>query len=111
MQIGNTITLMADVTVTSGASDSVTWRSIGEAVATVDSITGLVTGVAPGTANIIATSTVDTTKADTLEITVPTPTVDSVSIAGNDTVFGESHDSFNDQCCNEIRCFGLRNLE
>ena len=42
--------------------------------------------MAVGTAKIIATSTADNSKADTLEITVPTPTIDSVTITGMDTI-------------------------
>ncbi|MDY6391553.1 MAG: Ig-like domain-containing protein [Bacilli bacterium] len=50
-------------------SNAVTWSSSDTAVATVDS-SGFVVGVAKGTADIIATSTVDTTKTGKITITV-----------------------------------------
>ena len=82
---GSTIPLTATVSATH-APETVTWTSSNEAVATVSS-TGEVRGVGGGTVDIIATSTVDVTKADTVSITVPTPAVDSVTIAGDDSVF------------------------
>lgn len=53
----------------SGASQDVTWSSSAPSIATVNS-TGLVTGVAAGSAVITATSVSDPTKTATSEITV-----------------------------------------
>lgn len=52
-----------------GASQAVTWSSADPAIATV-SASGLVTGIAVGTVDIIATSVSDSAKSDFSEITV-----------------------------------------
>ena len=51
-------------------------------------------GVGVGTAEIIVTSAVDSTLSDTLEITVPAPTVTGVSIAGNYSIWVGYTDPF-----------------
>jgi WD40 repeat protein len=59
---GDTLRLYASATAGAGASShAVTWSSLNAAVATVDA-SGIVTGVAPGTATVRAT--VDTAKVD-----------------------------------------------
>ncbi|MCG9969971.1 Ig-like domain-containing protein, partial [Pelotomaculum terephthalicicum JT] len=63
---------------TTGASQNVTWASSNPAVATV-SDTGLVTAVAPGTANIIATNADGSLNA-TCVVTVPPVAVTGVSL-------------------------------
>ena len=73
-----TVTLFATVTGTS--NQAVTWSSLDASVATVNSSTGVVTGVAPGTAVIVATSQADATATGTATITVSQTAV-SVSIA------------------------------
>ena len=50
--------------------DNITWSSSDPAVATVDASTGLVTAVAPGTATITATSTVNAQRIGTRDIVV-----------------------------------------
>ena len=77
--VGNTTTLRATVSGTN-VLQTVKWSSSNTAVAIVDPITGVVTGVGAGTAEIIATSVVDPTKSATREIIVPSPTVTGVSI-------------------------------
>lgn len=67
--VGGTIQLSVTVDVSGGASTDVTWISDDETVATV-SDTGLVEGVAEGTATITATSQADTTKSDSVEVQV-----------------------------------------
>ena len=92
--MGGTDTLIATVfatdsqtrsTVTGTNPLSVTWSSLNPSKVTVNSL-GVVTGVAVGTATITATSIADTTKRDSMEITVPTPTVTRVTITGKDSV-------------------------
>lgn len=61
--------LVAEVTAFGGADESVEWSSDDEAVATVDAA-GLVTGVAPGTATITATSVFDDASFDTATVEV-----------------------------------------
>ena len=53
--VGNTTTLVATVTPTNATIDGITWSSDDESVATVDE-SGVVTGVAAGTATITATT-------------------------------------------------------
>ena len=62
--VGNTITLTAQVWPWNVSDDSVTWSSSDTAVATVNE-NGTVTGVAPGTAVITATSKLDPSKSAT----------------------------------------------
>ena len=66
---GDTRQLVANVSGDAGANQAVTWRSGNSAVATVSS-SGLVTGVAPGTAMITAVSVADTTRQSTSIVTV-----------------------------------------
>lgn len=54
---GATITLTANVTPDTAIDKAVTWSSSNEAIAKVDAATGVVTAVAPGTADIIASVT------------------------------------------------------
>ena len=74
LDIGETRTLLASVTPSSGTPESgtsagVVWRSSNAAVAAV-SVTGEVTGVAGGTATVMAISVADTTKRATAQVTV-----------------------------------------
>ncbi len=66
--VGKTTNLTA--TVTGGQANTVTWTSSDPTVATVDSATGIVTGVKAGTATITATSTEDNSKTATCSVTV-----------------------------------------
>jgi hypothetical protein len=66
---GQQIQLDATVTTTGFAPQSVIWSSDDETVATVDA-KGVVTAVGEGTAHIAATSSFDSTKYSTSEITV-----------------------------------------
>ncbi len=78
---GATIQLAVSVTTADGATaKTVTWTTSNSAVATVDQ-TGKVTGVAAGTASIIATSTADASKSAAAAITVQT-TTSTVTPAG-----------------------------
>lgn len=82
MEVNETKKLEVTVAVVGGAEETVTWSSSDESVATVDG-DGLVTAVRAGTATITATSTVDTSKNDTCEVTVtaqPEVTVTEVTI-------------------------------
>lgn len=67
--IGQTTPLTATVTVTGFAPQTVQWTSDDEDVATVDA-KGVVTAVGEGTCNITATSTFDSSKYNSAEITV-----------------------------------------
>ncbi len=66
---GSTAQATAAVVVTNSAAKTVTWTSSAPAVATVDA-NGKVTGVSAGTADIVATSTVDKTKTGKATVTV-----------------------------------------
>lgn len=73
LQVGQTATPVATVDRDAGVAGTVTWASNAAGVATV-STAGLITAVAPGTAIITATSTVDATKSAALAVTVvPVP--------------------------------------
>ena len=80
---GGTVTLIPTVTGTGSISQDVTWSSSADSIATVDQ-NGLVTAVAPGTANITATSKQDGTKSATCQITVTAATTISLSTANNE---------------------------
>ena len=80
--VGATLPLTATV-FGINADQTVKWSSSNTAVATIDSLTGVVRGKTVGTATITATSTADTSKFATKTITVPTPVVDSIRIAGD----------------------------
>lgn len=69
VEVGGTGELTTTVVVTGSAARTVTWSSSNPDVASVSS-GGQVTGVAPGNATITATSTVDSTKADSVGVTV-----------------------------------------
>jgi hypothetical protein len=82
IQVGGTVTLVANVSIDSGSiARTVTWSTSAANIATV-SAAGVVTGVAPGTAVITATSTVDPTKQGTAAVTVTNvdPGVRSVTV-------------------------------
>ena len=81
IDVGATRTLVATVTSESGLSTAVTWRTSNPSVASV-SATGMVSGVAAGTADVIAIAVADTTQRATSTITV-VPVVRSVSVTPN----------------------------
>lgn len=56
INVGNTLQLEATVSPSNATNQNVTWSSSNPEIATVDETTGLVTGIALGTATIIATS-------------------------------------------------------
>ncbi|MDE7085002.1 MAG: Ig-like domain-containing protein, partial [Clostridia bacterium] len=62
--------LSAAVAGTGNPAQTVTWKSSDETKATVNASTGEVTGVAEGSVTITATSTVDTSKSGTINLTV-----------------------------------------
>lgn len=66
---GQTLQITPTVVTTGFASKAVTYESSDTDVATVDA-TGLVTAVGSGSANIVVTSVVDSTKTATCEVTV-----------------------------------------
>lgn len=70
--ISATEQLTATVAAVGGASTAVAWTTSDQAIATV-SPTGLVTGVAEGTANITARSAFDGTRSSTVPVTVVRP--------------------------------------
>ena len=74
VEIGSTISLTATVN-PSEASQEVTWSTSDETIATV-SPSGSVRGIAEGKVTITATSDVDATISDSVEITVIAPTID-----------------------------------
>lgn len=68
VRAGKTITLTANVKNTN--NKAVVWSSLDTAIATVDAATGVVTGVAGGTARIVATSVEDPSKSATCIVEV-----------------------------------------
>lgn len=87
VQVGAQVTLAAAVTADAGADVRVEWRSAAPAVAAVDSA-GVVRGVSPGVAAVIATSRGTPALADTTPVTVTAvPVVRGVVVTpGSDTV-------------------------
>jgi len=69
IEVGEQTTLTATVTTTGTASSDTTWSSSNEDAATVNA-NGVVTGIAIGEAIITATSVDDTSKTDSITITV-----------------------------------------
>ena len=67
--VGATQTLEATVVVTGGASRAVTWSTSDASIVSVSG-NGTIVGVAPGSAEITATSSVDPARADTITVTV-----------------------------------------
>ncbi len=76
--VGGTRTIVATVTTENGATTAVTWRSSNASVATV-SATGVVTGIAVGSAEVSAVAVADTSRRATSTITVAA-VVRSVSV-------------------------------
>lgn len=70
LEVGESATLTATVVATGAASEAVTWSVSPDGIATVDGVSGLVTAVAPGAAEITATSTVDPGMSDSVDLTV-----------------------------------------
>ena len=66
---GNTLPLTATVASEGGATETVTWSSSDETIATVDAA-GLVTGLRSGTARITAASEFDPSQRDVIEVSV-----------------------------------------
>ncbi|MEX2501656.1 MAG: Ig-like domain-containing protein [Trueperaceae bacterium] len=95
VQLGGTLDLTVTVVADPGTSTDVTWSSADDAVATIDG-DGLVTGVVDGTVTITATSVIDTSVSDTIDITVIDGTVTGVSIdnrpPGNELLVGVTRD-------------------
>ncbi len=83
IQIGQQLQFSALVFLPTGTSTSVTWASDNPAIASVDA-NGLVTGVAPGTTNIRAISTVDSTLQGFTPVTVLAATVQSLDLVFSD---------------------------
>ncbi len=84
IKVGSSEQLTVSVIVLGGASQSVSWTSSDVGIATVSQ--GVITGISEGEAKILATSTVDVSKADTVTVTVTasavnvTPLVRSVTL-------------------------------
>ena len=75
LEVGNTMSLTAEIYPDNAENKNVTWESSNTSVATVDATTSLtttVTAVAPGTAKITVT-TEDNNKSAEISITVPVP--------------------------------------
>lgn len=80
--VGATLQLTANVTAVGGAPTTVTWTSVDPTIVAV-TVNGTITGVAPGTTNVRATSVFAPTISATIPVTVnapPAPVVLSVAI-------------------------------
>lgn len=78
--VGQTVQAAATVLGTNNPSQTVTWTSLSPAIASVNTTTGLVTGLSNGTAVIRATSSANTNFSGTMSVTVSTPTPATVSL-------------------------------
>ncbi len=85
VNIGSTITLSTAVTPAEATNQTITWSSDASGVASVDSSTGVVTGVSAGTATITATSA-DGSYTKTKSVTVTTPVTGISDISGVSSV-------------------------
>lgn len=72
LTVGSSIMLTVTVEAEPGAPTSVDWSTSDAGVASVDA-SGSVTAVAPGTAVVTATSTLDASKSDSIVVTVTAP--------------------------------------
>ncbi len=100
--VGATAQLSADVTATGGASEAVEWSSSDDSVVAV-SEAGLITGVAAGSAQVTATSVVDSSASDTITVTVimPDPDLDEVHVDAAAAPGGNGHPDLPFQTINE----------
>ncbi|MBR5384350.1 MAG: Ig-like domain-containing protein [Bacteroidales bacterium] len=90
---GNTATYAATVEYETGdPSAEVVWSSSDENVATVNPATGVITGVAPGTAMIVATSSTDSRISDSLSVHVNTVT--GIHLASSYLGIAKNHTSY-----------------
>ena len=90
---GNTATYAATVEYETGdPSAEVVWSSSDENVATVNPATGVITGVAPGTAMIVATSSTDSRVSDSLSVHVNTVT--DIRLTSSYLGIAKSHTSY-----------------
>ena len=78
--VGGTFQASVSSVSPTNASPSVTWSSNKTNIATVDN-SGLITGVAAGSATITATSTLNTSVKKTISVTVSTVSVTSISVS------------------------------
>ena len=69
LAVGNTTTLVATISPSNASNKNVTWSSSNPGVASINSSTGLITGLSAGTTTITVT-TVDGNKTDTCLLTV-----------------------------------------
>ena len=96
VKTGETIQLSADVLPVDTYNKKVSWESLNSSVATVNTQTGLVTGVSAGTANIKVTSN-DGNFTDQVEITVQNETVvvniENITIPASLTMFPETENT------------------
>ena len=79
LRVGESLVLSATVEVVGGAGTGVVWSSEDDAVATVGTASGEVTGVLPGVVGITATSAVDASKSATVSITVTDEPLDTTN--------------------------------
>lgn len=70
IEVGGSLQLTVDVVTTGGADDTVSWSSSDTGIATVDASTGLVAGVAEGSATITASSNADGAVSDSITVNV-----------------------------------------
>lgn len=95
VDVGASITLTAGVT--GDEENEVTWTSGDTSIATVDQ-TGKVTGIAPGSVKIKATSVKDPTKSAewtvTVKIKLNTPTAITLTVTGDQVTHDEENDVY-----------------
>jgi uncharacterized protein YjdB len=79
LRIGDTVSLIANVSAPSGTATAVEWTTSAAAIATVDG-RGRVSAVAVGTARIVATSVANPTASAFATVTVRAPTVQAIVV-------------------------------
>jgi peptide/nickel transport system substrate-binding protein len=79
LDVGESVALSATVEVVGGAGTGVVWSSEDEGVASVGPTSGVVTGVSPGAVAVRAISVVDSSKSDSVAVTVVEELVDATN--------------------------------
>jgi len=109
LAVDGTETLTAAVKPDNATNKAVTWGSNAPGIATVNSSSGLVRGVAVGTATITVTAVADSSKIDTCTVTV-TASTSPVVVTGNTTLAAGYTHSLAIKADNSLWAWGYNNF-